>query len=315
MHGSVIMPRVSVVIPTFNCERYLEQTVESVLAQTYTDYEVIVVDDGSTDGTPSLLARYGQAVHYIRQANQGASAARNLAMSQARGELIAYLDADDLWMPEKLAIQVAYMDAHPRCGLLHTEVSVIDEQNRVVHARFNEETGRPVPEGACIRDLLARSHIQTLTVMERRNAFDAAGEFDQRLPIAQDYLHWISVALLGWEVGYIPEPLGRYRWRQGSLMGSPKRLLEDIAQIGEILLVERGIDSRCGKELGDLVRHQLSETQRQLAYLERSQGAAESARKRLGSLLSQHPWEWRLYLDFLKTYLHRPSSDSVPTTS
>ncbi|MBX3237319.1 MAG: glycosyltransferase [Nitrospiraceae bacterium] len=315
MHGSAIMPRVSVIIPTFNCERYLEQTVQSVLAQTYADYEVIVVDDGSTDGTHSLMAQYGRVVRYFRQANQGASAARNLAMHQAKGEFIAYLDADDLWMPDKLAMQVAYMDAHPRCGLLHTEVSVIDEQNRVLHARFNQETGRAVPEGACIRDLLIRSHIQTLTVMERRRVFDAAGEFDRRLPVAQDYLHWISVALLGWEIGYIPEPLGQYRWRQGSLMGNSKRLLEDIAMINHILLVERDIDHRFGRDLGDFLRDQLFNTQRQIAYLERREGKVESARKRLRGLLSQHPWQWRLYLDFLKTYLHQPSTGSVSTAA
>ena len=299
------MPRVSVIIPTYNCERFLKQTVDSALAQTYREHEVIVVDDGSTDRTPALMATYDQTVRYIRQSNQGASAARNLGVAHSTGEFIAYLDADDVWMPHKLEQQVKFLDAHPRCGLVHSEVAVIDEQNQVLHQRFNAETGRQVPQGQCIRDLLERAHIQTLTVVERRAAFDQAGEFDRRLPVAQDYLHWISVALTGWEIGYIAEPLGQYRWRKGSLMASPKRLLEDYARIGEILLRERGIEQSMGAETADRVRTQVFRTHRQLAYLERQEGSIQAARGRLLTLLQAQPLCWSLYLDLLKTFVCR----------
>lgn len=219
------MPRVSVVIPTFNCDRFIRRTVDSALAQTYRDFEVIVVDDGSTDGTRSIMAEFGPAVRYLFQSNQGASAARNRAIESASGEFIAYLDADDLWSPDKLARQVEYLDAHPACGLIHSEVAVVDEQDAVLHRKFNQETQRAVPQGACLRQLLQQSHIQTLTVVERRSAFERAGKFDLRLPVAQDYLHWIQVVLKGYEIGYLPEPLGLYRWRAGSLMSSERRLL------------------------------------------------------------------------------------------
>ena len=230
------MPRVSVVIPTFNCERFIERTIDSALRQTYRDFEIIVVDDGSTDGTQAVLARYGGVLRCMYQANQGASAARNVALASASGEFIAYLDADDLWDPEKLARQVEYLDAYPACGFVHTEVAVIDEQDAVLHARFNQETRRSVPQGKCIRELLQRSHIQTLTVVERRDAFDRAGTFDLRLPVAQDYLHWIQVVLQGYEVGYLADPLGQYRWRTGSLMSSQRRLVADFVKIYEIIL-------------------------------------------------------------------------------
>ena len=146
------MPRVSVIIPTYNCARFLGKTIDSALRQTYRDFEVILVDDGSTDDTQALMARYSDSVHYVYQSNQGASAARNLAIGHSGGEFIAYLDADDLWSPEKLARQVEYLDTHPTCGFVHTEVSVIDEQDQTLHFLFNQETGRAVPKGRCVRD-------------------------------------------------------------------------------------------------------------------------------------------------------------------
>ena len=230
------MPRVSVIIPTYNCAQFLGRTIESAFKQTYRDFEIIVVDDGSTDETKSVVTSYGTSLRYIHQPNQGASVARNVAVSQSSGEFIAYLDADDVWNPEKLARQIEYLDAHPACGFVHTEVSVIDEQDHMVYLRFNQETGRAVPQGRCLRDVLMRSHIQTLTVVERRRSFEEAGSFDLRLPVAQDYLHWILVVLHGYEVGYLPDPLGQYRWRTGSLMSSQRRLLGDFVKIYEILL-------------------------------------------------------------------------------
>lgn len=299
------MPRVSVVIPTYNCARFLGQTIDSALRQAYRDFEIIVVDDGSTDDTQQVVAVYGKTIRYVYQSNQGASAARNVALSIASGEFIAYLDADDLWIADKLSRQVEYMDDHPACGFLHTEVSVIDEQNKVLHTRFNYETNRPVPQGLCIRELLLRSHIQTLTVLERRTAFDDAGMFDLRLPVAQDYLHWLGVVLRGYEVGYLAEPLGQYRWRAGSLMSSQRRLVEDFVRIYEIIVAEYGLEQSQGAEVMELVQAQLYATQRQLAYLERREGSGAIARRRLSRLIRQRPFDLKLYLDFAKSYVSR----------
>jgi glycosyltransferase involved in cell wall biosynthesis len=299
------MPRVSVVIPTYNCARFLGQTIDSALRQAYRDFEIIVVDDGSTDDTQQVVAVYGKTIRYVYQSNQGASAARNVALSIASGEFIAYLDADDLWIADKLSRQVEYMVAHPACGFLHTEVSVIDEQNKVLHTRFNYETNRPVPQGLCIRELLLRSHIQTLTVLERRTAFDDAGMFDLRLPVAQDYLHWLGVVLRGYEVGYLAEPLGQYRWRAGSLMSSQRRLVEDFVRIYEIIVAEYGLEQSQGAEVMELVQAQLYATQRQLAYLERREGSGAIARRRLSRLIRQRPFDLKLYLDFAKSYVSR----------
>jgi glycosyltransferase involved in cell wall biosynthesis len=299
------MPRVSVVIPTYNCERFLERAIRSVLAQTYRDYELIIVDDGSTDGTQSVVAGYGDAVRYMYHPNQGASAARNSAISQATGEFIAYLDADDLWSPNKLALQVEYLDEHPTCGFVHTEVAVIDEHDAILHACFNRDTGRAVPQGRCVGDVLQRSHIQTLTVLERRVVFDDVGYFDLRLPVAQDYLHWILIVLRGYEIGYLSDPLGSYRWRAGSLMSSQRRLLNDFVKIYDIILNEYDLERTHGAEIVRIVKTQLYTAQRQLAYAERRECSTEAARNRLRSLIRQWPLQFELYLDLIKTYVCR----------
>ena len=188
--------------------------------------------------------------------------------------------------------------------MVHSEISVINEQNDVLHKRFNEETKRPFPQGYCTLDLLRRNHIQTLTVVERRGCFEGAGVFDERLPVAQDYLHWIMIAAQGQAVGYLAEPLGKYRWRTGSLMGSQARLLEDYVRIFDILLQEKHIKSRHGGESIAILRDRLYLVQRELAYFDRTEGRSESAKRRLANLIKDWPCPFELYVDLLKAYLY-----------
>jgi hypothetical protein len=142
-----------------------------------------------------------------------------------------------------------------------------------------------------------------LTVLERRSAFERAGKFDLRLPVAQDYLHWIQVVLQGYEVGYLPDPLGQYRWRAGSLMSSQRRLLADFAKIYEILLNEHRLEGVQGVEMQRLVTTQLYANQRQLAYLERLECSGAVARRRLRRLVRQWPFRLELYMDLAKSYI------------
>src|SRR5262245_21557274 len=191
------MPRVSVIIPTFNCSRFIGQALASVFVQTYSDFEVIVADDGSTDDTQEIVERYGKRITQVRQANRGPAAARNLAISKAGGEFIAYLDGDDVWYSHKLETQVAFLGANKACGIVHSEFTVIDETDRVIHRRFNRETRPeiPPPQGHCELDLLRRCHIQIPTVLERRDCFRKVGGFDERLKGVEDYARWILLAM------------------------------------------------------------------------------------------------------------------------
>lgn len=297
------MPRVSVVIPTFNCATYLPSAIDSVLNQSFNDFEILVVDDGSTDGTIDRLRQYAKHIHYVYQENAGASAARNRALSLSTGEYIAYLDADDVWYPTKLERQIAFLDTNKEYGLVHSDVSVIDEQDEIIHRQFNSETARSVPQGSCMLELLQHSHIQTLTVVERRDCFQKVGGFDDRIPIAQDYLHWIMIALEGWKFGYIKEPLGKYRWRRGSLMAGRRRLLEDYERIYAILLNETTLGSRYGKQAIEIVEKRIISVQRDLARVHYAEGHNTMARRRLASLIQQTPLDPTLYLDLLKACL------------
>ena len=118
------MPHVTVIIPAYNAGRTISIAIESVFAQTFRDHEVVVVDDGSTDDTGERVAEYGSAVRYVRQPNGGPGSARNEALRHARGRLVAFLDADDVWLPRKLERQVAYFAQYPDTGLLHSAAIV-----------------------------------------------------------------------------------------------------------------------------------------------------------------------------------------------
>jgi glycosyltransferase involved in cell wall biosynthesis len=138
------MPRVSVIIPTYNCDRFLPEAIDSVLMQTYQDYEIIVIDDGSTDQTCQVLEAYKHKIRYFYQQNQGSAVARNLGIKQAKGEFIAFLDADDFWLlPEKLAEQVNCFEQQPSLGSVHTGWRIVDGGGKKI---IDVEPWRDVPD-------------------------------------------------------------------------------------------------------------------------------------------------------------------------
>ena len=126
--------------------------------------------------------------------------------------------------------------------------------------------------------------------------------------MAQDYFHWILVVLQGYEVGYIPYPLGQYRWRAGSLLASQRRLLTDFVTIYKILLIEKRLEQTHGGEMAEVAKRQLYSMQRKLAYIERVEGSQRDARQRLWSLLQEHPFQLELYVDLAKTYVLKKRS-------
>jgi len=295
------MPRVSVIIPTFNCARFLDRAFRTVFAQTYKDYEIIVVDDGSTDETQHVIAQYEAKVHYLYQLNRGPASARNLALSAASGEFVAYLDADDMWYPHKLERQVAFLDAHKECGLVHGDMTVIDAMDQPLYLRFNQETQREIPSGHCVMVLLRWNHVQTPTVLERRDSIERAGKFDERLRIIEDGFHWILVAMAGIAFGYIDEPLAFYRRRADSLSSNQRQMAEAYVLLFDLLLTEKALALRCGQEAVDIVRARLHACQRCLVYLDRLEGRTGHARQRVIHLIQDSPWHIGLYAELLKS--------------
>jgi glycosyltransferase involved in cell wall biosynthesis len=203
---------VSVVIPAWNAARTLPETLESAFAQTFTDWELIVVDDGSTDDTPAVLARYGDRIRVLHKQNEGRpSTTRNLGVKSARGELVALLDADDRWHPDKLAKQVALFDRNPELGLAYTAATIIDGQGRTLQVN----PCSPEARGRIHSLLVTRNIMVGSSAMARAAALADAGYYDESLTSAENWDLWIRIARR-WEVDYVPEPLTYYRVHGGN---------------------------------------------------------------------------------------------------
>lgn len=209
------MPRVSVIIPTYNSARFITATLDSVLGQSFRDFEIIVVDDGSTDNTREVVRPYLNSIDYIYQQNSERSVARNNALSRARGEYIAFLDSDDLWTPEKLARQVAVLDDHPQVSLVFTQARYVDEGGKPVSFAGQTIDGQPGKELVIVDysiPLLSSNVIAGggSAAMTRRRLLEEVGNFDLDLVQSEDWDMWVRLARLG-PFAYIPEPLTSYR--------------------------------------------------------------------------------------------------------
>jgi glycosyltransferase involved in cell wall biosynthesis len=198
-----INPRVSVIIPTFNRREYLPVALDSVLAQTYTDYEIVIIDDGSTDDTRDILAPYEQRIRYFYQQNSGIAAARNRGIEESRGAYLALLDSDDYWLPGKLALQVEGLEKNPQWGMVATRCSSISPDGRF--RRHN----RPGKSGWILTDLFKSNFIRTSSAMITRECLDQVGLFDTALPECEEYDLWLRIAYR-YPIGFINQSLTVY---------------------------------------------------------------------------------------------------------
>jgi glycosyltransferase involved in cell wall biosynthesis len=194
-----VLPLVSCVIPVYNGARWLAETLDSVLAQTYRNCEILVVDDGSTDDSAEVASRFaGSGVELVRKANGGTASARNLGVVHSRGELIAFLDADDLWLPGKLARQVVEFAGAPTLAMCATYMQNFWIEELAHEAEANPALAEPQPGPGS-------------TVMIARRAYEAVGALDERLA-NRDIQEWVMRArLAGWEVRVLAETWVRRR--------------------------------------------------------------------------------------------------------
>ncbi len=221
-------PRVSIVIATHDQGRWLARAIESVRAQTFVDWELAVVDDGSTDDTAAVVEPFlaDDRIHYLPGARAERSLARNRGIAATRGELVAFLDADDLWLPEKLARQVACLDTHPHAGLCYTTARFVDTEERRLPDRKPPE---PLPARALPR--LIRGNVLVLaSVMVRRTVLDRVGGFAP-LPVygCEDWDLWLRVARVADVVG-VDDELTLYR-RHGASTDPQQLLASALAVI------------------------------------------------------------------------------------
>ncbi len=193
--------KVSVIIPTLNRCSQLKKAVDSVLNQTCRDFEVIVVDDGSTDGTRDLFNPWPVQVLYLFQQNQGVAAARNAGIRRAQGEWLAFLDSDDAWLPEKLERQLEFHGKNPGVKISQTEEIWIRNNRRINPMKKHKK-----PAGWIFEPCLQLCLISPSSVLLAREIFDRVGLFDESFPVCEDYEFWLRCALL-YEVGLVNTPL------------------------------------------------------------------------------------------------------------
>lgn len=199
---------VSVVVPAFNAEEYIGEALESVFAQTFKDFEVIVVNDGSTDGTERVVQGHRRSLIYLREQRSGPYFCRNRALEVSRGALIALLDADDVWMPRKLERQVEFCQAHPEYGIVTTDVEWFNESGVT---KRSLKSVYPIANGLVMEKLLLDNWITNSAVMVRRECFDKVGYFDEEPGIyGADWMMWVRIAA-HYPVYFIDEILVRHR--------------------------------------------------------------------------------------------------------
>lgn len=195
------MKLVSVIIPTYNREHVITRAVDSVLAQTFQDFELLIVDDGSRDGTHERLTAYGNRITYLYQENHGVSHARNTGIRASAGEFVAFLDSDDVWMPDKLEHQIAAMMSQPDIPLCHTEEIWIRNGVRVNPGKKHRKHG-----GYIFPYCLPLCVVSPSSIVLRRWVFDRIGLFDETLPACEDYDLWLRIAPR-YNVLFLEEPL------------------------------------------------------------------------------------------------------------
>lgn len=221
-------PLVSVITPAYNAARYLQHTLESAIRQTFTDFELLVVDDGSTDQTLQIAEGYAARdgrIRVVHQPNRGIAAARNAALALAHGEFLALLDSDDVWFPYHLEEQLKVLRQRPELGVLSANALNFGGPRHglpLLSARYLDI------RRVSLRQLVETEDLMSIQAVFRRDVVAAIGGFDENLRRSEDYDFWLRAALAGFGIGINPRPLGLYRRRPDSLSAAEALMLEAI---------------------------------------------------------------------------------------
>ena len=239
-------PQVSVVTPAYNTERFLAAALDSALAQTFRDFEIVLIDDGSTDGTGAIAARYaaeyGPRIRIVHQGNQGLCGARNAALQITRGKYVALLDADDEWLPQHLAESVAALEKDPQAGFVHANIERIDARGNVLQVprRYWRED-----DDVFARLFLREEHVSCPTVVFRRELIGQLGGFDPRFNRlgCEDRDLWLRFAAER-KVVFLPTVHARYRLHDANVSANLEKM-----QRARLLLVEKFAQTPQGRPL------------------------------------------------------------------
>jgi glycosyltransferase involved in cell wall biosynthesis len=292
-------PLISVIIPSYNSARFVLQAVQSALAQTYSPVEVIVVDDGSTDDTRERLVPWDGRIRYVYQSNGGLSKARNRGIKEARGDLIAFLDADDQWLPEKLDKQWERLRANPEAPLIHTDLYRLYEP---VGERVYKYRDRERFSGYCYTEFFWGNAVVPSTVVVTRRCLEEVGRFDEEIRGAstQDFDLWIRIARR-FPLSYVDEPLVLYRYHPTNASRNHRMMLEDeFYVLAKALQADPGLWQALGQ---DWVRRRMSELTFQAGYANVDAGDLPRARRCFRAALGYAPQRLEMWAFWASTFL------------
>lgn len=216
---------VSVVIPVYNGAKYIRECLLSVFNQTYTNIEVIVIDDGSSDDLEGQIREFKKRIRFFRRPHEGLSKTRNFGLKMAKGKYVAFLDVDDLWKPEKLSAQVNLMEKNPGIGMVYCAVDLIDERGQPIDGM---QKSFQKASGWIFKNLLECNFICISTVVIKKEVVDNVGFFNEKFKIANDYDYWLRLSLLT-QVDCLSEPLALYRLSIYAMSAKKDRVrIEDL---------------------------------------------------------------------------------------
>lgn len=227
------MPKVSIITPLYNNKKYIEKAIRSITSQTYKEFEIIIIDDGSTDGSGELVKdKFGDKVRYIYQDNKGAAAAVNKGISLSRGDYIAFCDSDDWWLPEKLEKQVNFLEANQKFGLVYSDALLANGDILIQQTWLHSRNAIPCFGGKkeCLASLFSKNFIPApLAVLIRKSVIEQIGLFNEKFPSAYDYEYWFRILEGGIQIAFLDEPLAVWRIHAGQ--NSKKIRKMKLAQI------------------------------------------------------------------------------------
>jgi glycosyltransferase involved in cell wall biosynthesis len=244
-------PTVSVIIPAYNQAQFVAQAIESVFGQTFIDYEIIVINDGSTDETAQILAGYAERIRVVTQANAGLSAARNSGLRLAQGEFIGLLDADDMWYPGALLAMVDHFTKNPEIDVVCGAWDLIDETGRIISSANDPTNLRARVRADFLRTIAVGNIVIPSALLLRRRVFECCGNFDPMLKGVEDWDLLIRLAAHGHKLDLISVPVLHYRRHSGCLTRDPQRTEQASRQV----LTKLFSDEQLAPRIGDLRDH------------------------------------------------------------
>lgn len=278
-----MIPQVSIIITCFNYGRYVAQAIESVLSQTFQDFELIVINDGSTDNTEEIASGYRcDRLRYYYQPNQGQSSAKNKGIREAQGSFIAFLDADDLWEPNKLSEQMPLFK-NSRVGVVYSRQLFIDQASQPFDP---QPASLPCHRGFVLKELLKDNFVPFSSAVVRKKCFEHSGLFDENLKMSIDWDLWLKLAMV-YEFDYCPQKLLHYRLaHEGQMSGDMITRLGCCDKIFERFLALHH-DSLAPKDIQEAKIY----TYNSRGYFYRRRSPKESLRYYAWSL-KENPWQW-----------------------